>query len=144
MLTRGKSGQRGDSWADGTIINAADSGGKHPRYASMNMLRINTEVGEEDEREYVRDPETPTVSSARQLPPDLTSVATSPIRHLPSASSFTFTPGPTGEVFVYRPVIAMEVVRPHRGKHLRMINHYNSAINDPGNTGHLTDYVMYL
>ena len=25
-----------------------------------------------------------------------------------------------------------------------MINHNNSAINDPGNTGHLTDYVMYL
>ena len=38
----------------------------------------------------------------------------------------------------------MEVVRPQRGKHLRMINHYNSAINDPGDTCHLTVYVMYL
>ena len=70
---------------------------------SMIMLRINTEVGEEEEEaECISVEKTPTVSSVRHLPPDLTSIATSPIRHAPSASNYNFTPGPTGDVYVYK------------------------------------------
>ena len=146
VLTRGEGGQRGDSWADGIIINAADNGGKHPRYAAMNMLRINTEAAEEEakeeEAECVPAAATTATSSVPQLPPDLTSVLISPIRHTTSASSHKFTPGSTGEVYVYKPVGAIELKRGHRSSYHRMIQHYNSAINDPGNTGHFTDYVM--
>ena len=69
---------------------------------------------------------------------------TSPIRHTTSASSYNFTPGPTGEVYVYQPAQAIELRRSHCTAHHRMIKHYKNAINNPGDTGHLTDYVMYL
>ena len=150
VLTRSEGSQRNDSWADGTIINAADTGGKQTRYASLKMLRINTEAAEEEAQEAAarasagRSSSSSSSSSALVPRPDLTSVLTSPIRHTTSASSYNFTPGPTGEGYVYRPAVAIELTRIQPGHHSRIIKHYNAGVQDSDNTGRLTDYVMYL
>ena len=148
--TPSNNGSTGDNWRDGSILAAAQGGSTAgQKRGHMNMLRVNTETDDEGDaipplidnatgiivpRTLDAAPSTP-VRAPRRIDTDLDE---QPDLHSPAASAIR-VPSVRDP-----PPRALQLTTTTHTLLLRMINQYNTTIQDPDDLGDISDYRQFI